>query len=122
MRKERDERLATIAAESDAAFQDLRNKVVAHFEERRWQRYAHSTVRHEFLWLMAMDRARSQAKHIAELLEAVERKRDIEAQMVNVVSNLHAAMREVEAIMLAGYEGREKEVNSLMDVGQGEKA
>lgn len=47
------------------------------------------------------------------IIEKLERRREIEEQMVEYVTEMHTQMRKVEVVMLAGYHGREEEAISL---------
>lgn len=47
----------------------------------------------------------------------LERRIELEAKMTDLVSKMHAAMREVEDMMLAGYRGREAEADRAINMG-----
>ena len=51
-------------------------------------------------------RAQEQAKHIATLIESLERRKQIEKEMLAIVEEARERAEELEAMMDKGYEGR----------------
>jgi hypothetical protein len=55
-----------------------------------------------------------QARHVTTLIESIDKRQQLESQMVNLVLGMHEDMREVEEMMAAGYDGREKDADRSM--------
>jgi hypothetical protein len=51
---------------------------------------------------------------VKTLIESIDRRQQLESQMVDLVVSMHEDMREVEEMMAAGYDGREKAANRSM--------
>ncbi|KAM0564277.1 hypothetical protein ACHAPJ_000487 [Fusarium lateritium] len=92
LKKERDERMNAVVKESAAAMDKLRARVVKYQEERR-------TKKTDAL-----------AASVTQIIEAVERRRDIEQQMETLVFQVNSTTQEIEEMMKTGFLGREKDV------------
>ncbi|KHN99989.1 uncharacterized protein MAM_01913 [Metarhizium album ARSEF 1941] len=58
----------------------------------------------------------SLAQQLRTVIELVEKRKQIENRMLEVVADVHSSMREVEEMMLAGYKGRHKEAKQRLNV------
>ncbi|KAM0343884.1 hypothetical protein ACHAPU_008153 [Fusarium lateritium] len=92
LRKKRDERLAAIIKESAAAMNKLRARVVAYQQDRR-------TTEMETV-----------ASSVVRIVEAVERRKQIEEQMETLVHQITGTSQEVEKMMKIGLRGREDDI------------
>ncbi|CAM1506885.1 Fc.00g065260.m01.CDS01 [Cosmosporella sp. VM-42] len=100
LKKARDERIRAIVAESETAMENLRTRVVAYKEERR------------------MSKAKAWATPVMRMIEATERKMEVEARMEELVVQMNSKIREVEEMMKIGYHGRERDVKKVMEAGE----
>lgn len=48
----------------------------------------------------------------------MERRKQIEVQMTELIAGMHARMQEVETMILVGYEGRLDEMKSMLGEAQ----
>lgn len=48
------------------------------------------------------------------LLEKMQRRKEIETEMTDMVSHVHARMVAMEEMILKGYEGRERDMMSVL--------
>ncbi|KAF4948708.1 hypothetical protein FSARC_13673 [Fusarium sarcochroum] len=92
LKKERDERMNAVVKGSAAAMDKLRGRVVRYQKEQRTK---------ETDVLVAS---------ISQIVEAVERRRDIEQQMKTLVTQVSSTTQEIEEMMKAGFQGREEDV------------
>ncbi|KAL7787525.1 hypothetical protein V8C37DRAFT_390187 [Trichoderma ceciliae] len=97
LKKERDENIKAVAAESEAALAELRAKVIAWHEDLQRQR------------------AERRQHCLTEIIQHLERRESMEDKMVAIVNEARATVVDLEAMMLAGYQGREKDVASAME-------
>ncbi|KAK1244935.1 hypothetical protein MKX08_004564 [Trichoderma sp. CBMAI-0020] len=97
LKKDRDENIKAVAADFDAALAELRTKVIA--------------------WQEDLQRQRKDRRQYcrAELIRLVDRRENIEVQMVGIVANAQRMVGELEDMMLAGYEGREEEAVKALE-------
>ncbi|KAF4455420.1 t-complex protein 1 [Fusarium austroafricanum] len=92
LKKERDERMNAIVKESAAELDKLRARVVTYQQDRRKKEV--ETI----------------AASVLRIIEAVERRKDIEQEMATLVSQVTNTTREVEDMMKIGFRGREEDV------------
>ncbi|KAM0427494.1 hypothetical protein ACHAPT_007454 [Fusarium lateritium] len=92
LKRDRDERLTAVVQDSTAAMDELRSRVVAYQEERRTKQ------------------AGACAGSVMKIVEAVERRKEIEQRMEALVSKVSSTTREVEEMMKEGFRGREKDM------------
>ncbi|KAF7559551.1 hypothetical protein G7046_g4603 [Stylonectria norvegica] len=92
LKRDRDERVATVIAEADTALESLRTRVAQYQKER------------------SKKRATLCAAHVASLIKAAERKMNIEAKMEELMMEVHLKVGEVEDMMKMGYRGRERDL------------
>ncbi|KAF5662363.1 t-complex 1 [Fusarium heterosporum] len=92
LRKKRDERLTAIIKESATAMNHLRARVVAYQQDRRTSEI--ETV----------------ASSVIRIIEAVERRKQIEEQMETLVRQMTSTSQEVEKMMKIGFKGREDDI------------
>lgn len=52
---------------------------------------------------------------LAEIIELTERREAIEVKMADVVAKADAKVEELEAMMMAGYAGREKDAAAALE-------
>ncbi|KFH47278.1 hypothetical protein ACRE_019270 [Hapsidospora chrysogenum ATCC 11550] len=97
LKKQKEDRLKAVVADSRKAVEDLRFRVEKHYEQQRQQSTA------------------ARAKHITTLVENMEKRSKIEAEMMEILGGMSARMKEVEDMILAGYDGRLEEVMSVLD-------
>ncbi|KAL7902128.1 hypothetical protein HDV64DRAFT_286986 [Trichoderma sp. TUCIM 5745] len=97
LKKDRDESIKAVTADFDAALAELRAKVIA--------------------WQEDLQRQRKERRQYcqAELTRLIDRRESIEVQMVGIVTNAQRMVGELEDMMLAGYEGREKEAEKAVE-------
>ncbi|KAM0512774.1 hypothetical protein ACHAPE_008527 [Trichoderma viride] len=97
LKKDRDENIKAVAADFDAALAELRAKVVA--------------------WQEDLQRQRQDRRQYcqAELIRLLDRRENIEVQMVGIATNAQRMVSELEDMTLAGYEGREKEAEKALE-------
>lgn len=60
----------------------------------------------------------AQAKHITILVKNMERRKEIEAEMMELIVSMHTQMKEVEEMILAGYDGRLEEMREVLNEAQ----
>lgn len=60
-------------------------------------------------------RSKSRAAHVKTLIEATERRKEIEARMSDLIMKLDLTTQELEAMMLRGYLGREGDMKKDED-------
>ncbi|KAJ4314090.1 hypothetical protein N0V84_009082 [Fusarium piperis] len=89
---DRDERLGALVEDSATAMEELRSRVVAYQKERRSKQ------------------ADACAASVMKIVEAVERRNEIEQRMEALVSKVNSTTREIEDMMKAGFNGREKDM------------
>ncbi|KAF7543156.1 hypothetical protein G7Z17_g10971 [Cylindrodendrum hubeiense] len=94
---DRDERTNAILQESSDAFDNLRSRVLAYQTERRNKE------------------SKSCAAHVKAMIEATERRKDIEARMANLVIKMNVTTQELEEMMMKGYFGREEDMRKNKD-------
>ncbi|RSL66775.1 hypothetical protein CEP54_003606 [Fusarium duplospermum] len=92
LKRDRDERLGALVEDSTTAMEELRSRVVAYQKERRSKQ------------------ADVCAASVMKIVEAVERRKEIEQQMEALVSKVNSKTKEVEDMMKAGFRGREKDM------------
>ncbi|RMJ19069.1 hypothetical protein CDV36_001302 [Fusarium kuroshium] len=92
LKRDRDERLGALVEDSTTAMEELRSRVVAYQKERRSKQ------------------ADVCAASVMKIVEAVERRKEIEQRMEALVSNVNSKAQEVEDMMKAGFRGREKDM------------
>ncbi|KAK7425664.1 hypothetical protein QQZ08_007882 [Neonectria magnoliae] len=97
LKRDRDERVNAIIRESGDALEKLRSRVIAYQAERNSQE------------------SKSRAAHVNAMIEATERRKDIEAKMMDLVLKINSSTKELEAMMMKGYLGREEEVKRTKD-------
>ncbi|KAK7424957.1 hypothetical protein QQX98_000233 [Neonectria punicea] len=97
LKRDRDERVNAIIRESGAALEKLRSRVFAYQAERNSQE------------------SKSRAAYVNAMIEATERRKDIEAKMTDLVLKINSSTKELEAMMMKGYLGREEEVKRTKD-------
>lgn len=51
---------------------------------------------------------------LTEIIQLTERRENIEVKMVEIITKAHATVEELEAMMMAGYAGREKDAASAL--------
>ncbi|KAI9171454.1 T-complex protein 1 subunit delta [Paramyrothecium foliicola] len=96
LREKRDEQAARVVADFDEAMQDLRNRIAAHQERRRRQN------------------CKKLAEYVMKLINLAKKRMNIEAMMVEVITQMHSTMTGYEEVILAGYRGREEEVKASL--------
>ncbi|KAM0216781.1 hypothetical protein ACHAPA_006316 [Fusarium lateritium] len=92
IKKKREERTSAIVKESSVIMNKLRARVVAYQQGRR-------TTEMETV-----------ASSVLKIIEAVERRKQIEEQMETLVSQVTSTTREIEAMMETGFRGRAEEI------------
>ncbi|KAH7022972.1 hypothetical protein EDB80DRAFT_696161 [Ilyonectria destructans] len=97
LKMDRDERTYAILRESSMAFDNLRSRVITYQAERRKKE------------------SKSHAAHVKTLIEATERRKEIEARMSDLIMKLDMTTQELEAMMLRGYLGREGDMKKDED-------
>ncbi|KAL7932780.1 hypothetical protein V8C35DRAFT_306767 [Trichoderma chlorosporum] len=97
LKKERDENTKAVCAESGAALAEIQVRARA--------------------WLEDLQRQRSQRmlQCLTQIIELTERREAIEVKMVDIVTKANARMEELEAMMMAGYAGREKDAAAALE-------
>lgn len=125
MRKERDQQTAAVITDAEHALKEIKARAVAvHAEQLRAKyvclyyepEFAHSPIfiNLGFLLLQKADsrpRLKFKSQCVNNICQSLERRQAIEAQMVGLVKDTHAKMKEVEDVIMAGYEGRELEAS-----------
>ncbi|OAA33155.1 hypothetical protein AAL_00620 [Moelleriella libera RCEF 2490] len=101
LKKERDERAKDIIRQAEEELTSVRKKAMAYKEEQNRQS------------------ALKKAERLGRLVDLVERRRQIEGQMLAIVTDLHAKMLEVEDMMLVGYNARQKEARQALEALSG---
>ncbi|PTB62943.1 hypothetical protein BBK36DRAFT_8042 [Trichoderma citrinoviride] len=91
LKKEREDNIGAVMAESNAALTELREKAAS------WQRD------------LQQQRQKRRLDCITRLIELEDRKGAIEDKMGSISAKAHATVEELEAMLMAGYEGREKD-------------
>ncbi|KAL6855843.1 hypothetical protein J3F83DRAFT_753706 [Trichoderma novae-zelandiae] len=104
LKKEREENIRAVMAETDAALTELREKAVS------WQ--------HD----LQQRREKRRLECITQLVELEDRKGMIEDKMGNISAKAHAIVDELEAMIMAGYEGRERDATLALDKVAGKRA
>ncbi|EEU47855.1 uncharacterized protein NECHADRAFT_74846 [Fusarium vanettenii 77-13-4] len=99
LKRDRDERLGALVEDSATAMEELRSRVVAYQKERRSKQTR-----------LIGKRADVCAASVMKIVEAVERRKEIEQRMETLVSKVNNTTREVEDMMKAGFRGREKDM------------
>ncbi|KAJ3470771.1 hypothetical protein MRS44_000870 [Fusarium solani] len=97
LKRDRDERLGALVEDSATAMEELHNRIVAYQKERRSKQ-------------LTGRRADACAASVMKIVEAVERRMEIEQRMETLVSKVNSTTREVEDMMKAGFRGREKDI------------
>ncbi|KIE03206.1 T-complex protein 1, partial [Metarhizium majus ARSEF 297] len=97
LKQERDERARAIMAEAEKALASVKKRAVTYQEEKRRKS------------------ATKLAQQLKKVIELVEKRKQIEDKMLQVVADVHASMQEVEEMMLAGYKGRHKEAKQTLN-------
>ncbi|KAL7946445.1 hypothetical protein V8C42DRAFT_344288 [Trichoderma barbatum] len=97
LQKKRNEDVKAVVAESDAALAELRAKATAWHEDLQRQR------------------AERRVQCLTEIIKMSERREAIEVKMASIVAKAHARMEELEAMMMAGYAGREKDAAAALE-------
>ncbi|KAH8124829.1 hypothetical protein ACSS6W_001400 [Trichoderma asperelloides] len=97
LKKDRDENIKAAAADFDTALAELRAKVIA--------------------WQEDLQRQREERRQYCstEITRLTDRRGDIEAQMVEIVTNAQRMVGDLEDMMLAGYEGRENDAATALE-------
>ncbi|CAG9971507.1 unnamed protein product [Clonostachys byssicola] len=94
LRKERDQQMAAVITDAENALKGVKARAVAvHAEQLR-------------------GKLKFKSQCVNNIAQSLERRQAIEAQMVELVADTHAKMREVEDVIMAGYEGREREASA----------
>ncbi|CAH0026593.1 unnamed protein product [Clonostachys rhizophaga] len=94
LRKERDQQMAAVIIDAENALKEIKARAVAVHAEQ----------------LRAKLKFKSQC--VNNICQSLERRQAIEAQMVGLVKDTHAKIKEVEDVIMAGYEGRELEASA----------
>ncbi|KID90102.1 T-complex protein 1 [Metarhizium guizhouense ARSEF 977] len=84
-------------AEAEKALASVKKRAVTYQEEKRRKSAA------------------KLAQQLKTVIELVEKRKQIENKMLQVVADVHASMQEVEEMMLAGYKGRHKEAKQTLN-------
>ncbi|KAK5990718.1 hypothetical protein PT974_08987 [Cladobotryum mycophilum] len=103
LKRERDERIQAVVEKTDAAMADLRSRIMEQHEQNQRQ--------------IAKQRAQS----VMNIVELVERREDIEVEMADTVVKTHAIVRELEEMMLTGYDGRLADAKASKDRLRGQR-
>ncbi|TWU74524.1 hypothetical protein ED733_005876 [Metarhizium rileyi] len=97
LKRERNERARAIVVEAEKALASVKKRAMAYQEERRRQS------------------AKKLAQQLKAVIELVEKRKQIENRMLEIVADVHSSMQEVEEMMLAGYKGRHKEAKQSLN-------
>lgn len=54
-------------------------------------------------------------QQLKKVIELVEKRKQIERKMLEIVADVHSTMQEVEEMMLAGYKGRHREAKQSLN-------
>ncbi|QPH00614.1 hypothetical protein C2857_004387 [Epichloe festucae Fl1] len=98
LKKERDERAKAVLVQAEKALASVRQQAMAVGEENRRN------------WL---------AQNLKRVMDLVEKRKLIEARMLDVVAGVHSQMQEVEEMILAGYRGRRDEAQLSLEALSG---
>ncbi|VUC27073.1 unnamed protein product [Clonostachys rosea] len=93
LRKERDKRMAAVIIDAENALKEVKTRAVA----------VHAA--------QLQGKAKFKSQCVNNICRSLERRQAIEAQMVELIADTHTKMKEVEDVIMAGYEGREKEAS-----------
>ncbi|KAG6007173.1 hypothetical protein E4U21_006276 [Claviceps maximensis] len=101
LKKERDERAKAIAVEAERELASVRQQAVDFREERNRECYGR------------------RAQNLKRFKDLVEQRKAIELKMLEVVSDVHSVVQEVEEMILAGLEGRSNEARQSLEALSG---
>ncbi|KOS16869.1 hypothetical protein ESCO_004672 [Escovopsis weberi] len=94
LKRERDESVQAAVAEANALMEDLKSRVEAHVRDQQSQR------------------ASQQAQRVAQIMDLVEKRQDMELRMGEAVRRMHGQMSELADLMAVAYEGRLRDARS----------
>ncbi|KAM4059072.1 hypothetical protein HRG_008058 [Hirsutella rhossiliensis] len=97
LQEDRAKRIKAVSEEHQKAVAELRSRTLARYRGELRQR------------------EKKRAQQVARIMSSVERRRDIEVKMQELVLQMHLEVRKVEEMMLVGYHGREMDVRSSME-------
>ncbi|KAH0493952.1 hypothetical protein TgHK011_000592 [Trichoderma gracile] len=97
LKKDREDSISAVMAETEAALAELRDKAAS------WQRD------------LQQQREKRRLACITRMIELEDRKDAIEDEMGSISEKAHATVKELEAMMMAGYEGRAKDATLALD-------
>ncbi|RGP62049.1 t-complex 1 [Fusarium longipes] len=92
LKKERNDRMSEIVQETATEMANLRSRAAAFQQDRR-------TTELEVV-----------ASAVARVMEAIERRKDIEQQMKTLVDQVGSSAQAIEEMMKMGFKGREDDV------------
>ncbi|KAH6898615.1 hypothetical protein B0T10DRAFT_555918 [Thelonectria olida] len=92
LKSDRVNRMNAVVQECNGALSDVRSRVIANQEERRNKE------------------SQVYAASVKKLLDAIERRKEMEAKMEDLVKKLHSTTQELEEMMLKAYGGREDDL------------
>ncbi|QUC18684.1 uncharacterized protein UV8b_02925 [Ustilaginoidea virens] len=96
LKKERDERARAIVVQAEIALSSMTEQASAYQKQRHRQR------------------ASEKAERLRRVTDLIDRRRQIEIKMVEVVTRIQDTVHEVESLMLTGCKGREKEAQQAL--------
>lgn len=114
LKKERDENIKALVAESHAALAELQAKAIAWHEDMQRQRLGDTRLC-PLLVLTCCCRADRRLHCLSEMIRLTERREAIEVRMTEAVSKARATVEELEAMMMVGYTGRERDASLALE-------
>ncbi|CAH0049561.1 unnamed protein product [Clonostachys solani] len=93
LRKERDQQMAAVITDAENALKEIKARAAAVHAKQ------------------LQEKVKFKSQCVNNICQSLERRQAIEAQMVELIADTHAKVREVEDVIMAGYEGRELEAS-----------
>ncbi|KAI6781069.1 uncharacterized protein J7T54_003236 [Emericellopsis cladophorae] len=116
LKKEQNGEIQKVVGETEAQLEKLQNRILTTMDEKHKQRHDRSCGS----WhqqLTAQYSAKNHATDIAKLAESVERRAEIEREIIRFTKAMSSKMHELETMMLEAYDHRVKTAKECIGHG-----